>query len=128
MKYIISAFGIFILSCTFVYGHEMTPTYPKLRPSFVGGLYSTKLNLFNRREDATYYEIQVFDDNWDKIPFASSSKIIELQYLDKKEFEIYIRSEDLNRITYICTVSKIIKDESSTSKITSKICSKIKRD
>ena len=127
MKFI-HAFVIFILSCTAVHSHEMTPTYPELRPSYLTGLNSAKLNLFNRREDVKYYEIGVFDENWNTIPFASISKIIELEYLDKKDFEIYVRSEDADRVTYICTISKLIKDSSFNSNITSKICSKVKRD
>jgi hypothetical protein len=110
------------------YGHEMTPTYPELRPSIVDGLNVAKLSLFNRREDAAYYEIGVFDKDWNPISFASGEKIIKLDYLEKKSFEVYVRERDEKRVEYICTTSKLEKSSSSASMISSKICSKIKRD
>lgn len=109
--------------------HEMTPTYPVLRPAFVDGLSTTKLALFNRRDDVIHYEIQVFDKDWKKIPFATQEKIIKVDYLGKKTFEVYIRDKDKNKAEFICTLSKIPKNNNnSSSMIASKICSKIERD
>lgn len=92
------------------------------------GLYSVSMNIFNRRQDATYYEIGVFDREWKPIAFATSDKILKLKYLDRKDFDIYIRDVDKNQVEYICTTSKLLKDDVETTGVTSKICSKIKRD
>jgi hypothetical protein len=125
----VTAFIVCILAYTHpVYAHEMTPTYPVLRPSIIDGLSVTQLNLFNRRQDATYYEIGVFDEDWNPISFASGEKIIKLNYLAKKSFEVYIRKADEKRVEYVCTTSKLEKSVNSTSMISSKICSKIKRE
>ena len=110
------------------FAHEMTPTYPELRPSYIDGLNVARLSIFNRREDVIYYEIEVFDKEWGQIPFASQERIIKIDYLGKKTFEVHIREQDKNRVEYICTTSKLAKTANSTSMIASKICSKIKKD
>jgi hypothetical protein len=115
-----------MLICGPITSHEMTPTYPELRPSFVDGLYSTELYIFNRRFDAKYYEINVFDKEWKPIAFATSDRIIELKYLEKKTIEVYIREADKNKVEYICTTSKLLKQDVQNTGVTSKICSKIK--
>ena len=84
------------------------------------------LKLFNRRDDVRYYEIGVFTSEWKPIAFASEEKIIKLEYLGKKTFEVYIRNSDLDDATYICTLSKLEKDNVRTTGVSSKICSKIK--
>jgi hypothetical protein len=106
----------------------MTPTYPELRPSYVDGLYSTKMKLFNRRDDVIYYEIDVFDSNWKQIPFASQNKLIKIGYLERTEFELFIRGDDFKRVEYICTTSKLLKSDTGKAAVMSRICSKIKRD
>lgn len=110
------------------FAHEMTPTYPELRPSYIDGLNVARMSLFNRREDAIYYEIEVFDKEWKPVAFASQERIIKIDYLGKKTFEIHIREQDRNQVEYICTTSKLAKNANSTSMIASKICSKIKKD
>ena len=79
---------IFTLNINYAFGHEMTPAYPKLTPSYVDGISSATLKLFNRRSDASYYEIGVFDENWNSLPFAASSKILNINetYLRLKIF------------------------------------------
>lgn len=108
------------------FAHEMIPTYPELRPSYIDGLYSTNLIIFNRREDVRYYEIGVFDKDWNSLPFATNQKIIKIDYLRKKNIELYFRKQEIERVEYICTISKILKGEVRYTAITSKICSKIK--
>lgn len=127
MKFITAAIVWIFLIAQAAIAHEMTPTYPVLRPSYMDGLSTTKLTLFNRRNDVIHYEIQVFDKYWKQIPFASQEKIIKVNYLGKKNFEIYIRDFDKNNVEYICTMSKLQKIQNSSSMITSKICSKIER-
>jgi len=106
----------------------MTPTYPELRPSYVDGLYSLTMKLFNRRDDVIYYEIGVFDKDWKSLPFASQDKLLKIEYLERKDFDIYIRSDDYETVEYICTTSKILKSDIGKAAVMSRICSKIKRD
>ena len=127
MRYII-AFIILSLTSAQALGHEMTPTYPEMRPSYVDGLYSVNMKLFNRRNDVTYYDISVFDEEWNNIPFASKERLIKINYLEKKDFEIYIRESDHSEVEYICTTSKLLKGDVSAAAVNSRICSKIKRD
>jgi hypothetical protein len=108
--------------------HEMVPAYPELSQSYIDGIFKTDIMLFNRRNDVSYYEIQVFDNDWNGVAFASESKIVRLDYLERKNIEVYIRKKDKDKVTYICTQSKLIKSAETSSKISSKICSKIKRD
>lgn len=126
MKFV-TAFVLLMLSSVHAFGHEMTPTYPKLRPSYIDGLNVITMNLFNRRQDVIYYEIEVYDDDWKQVSFASQEKIIKIDYLGRKDFDVYIREKDSKTVRYVCTTSKLLKSE-DTSMITSKICSKIKRE
>jgi hypothetical protein len=109
--------------------HELTPTYPKLRSSYVDGVSVTSMLLFNRREDIRYYEIEVFNKEWERIAFATSSRILTVNYLERKSFEVYIRDKDKKYATYICTRSKLIKNDKQveTSVIASRICSKLNK-
>ena len=109
-----------------LYAHEMTPTYPKLVPSFMDGIYRTELKLFNRRRDVEYYQIQVFDRNWQPIQFAAQNRLINLKYLGQEKFDVYIRKKDMDRITFICTESKLNIDNGNSTVIASRICSRIK--
>jgi hypothetical protein len=106
----------------------MTPAYPKMQQSYVKGVYVTKMKLFNRREDVEYYEIQVFTNEWKPLPFASTSKVLNVGHNRRKLFEVYIRSSDLDKATYICTESKVFKNTEQVTLVSSKICSKIKQD
>lgn len=113
------------LTCSPIMAHELTPTYPELKPSIYDNVLETSIILFNRREDVLYYEIEVWDENWNSVPFATAEKIVEVPYLGKKRISVYFRNKDQKRVVYICTRSKIIKGE-STSVISSNICSKVK--
>ena len=106
--------------------HQLTPTYPVLTPSHIGGVYQTEMVMFNRRQDIEYYQISVFDDDWNSVPFAASERIIRLPYLDRMAFTLYFRNEDKDRVRYICTESKIVKDDLQSAVVSSRICSKIK--
>jgi hypothetical protein len=106
--------------------HEMVPTYPTLRISHLENLYVTTMQLFNKREEVKYYEIEVFDKYFNPVPFATSSNVIKLNYLEKITFDIYIKKQDRNRVTYICSSSKLEKNNTTRTAVSSKICSKIK--
>jgi hypothetical protein len=105
--------------------HEMTPAYPELRNSYMPEVKQLNLKLFNRRSDVLYYEISVFDKEWEQIPFASTERIFKVNYLDRKSFTVFIRDRDVNSVGYVCTRSKLLKGGGPTV-VSSKICSKVK--
>ena len=105
--------------------HEMTPTYPQFRMSYIPDIAVTEMRLFNKRKDVEWYEIEVFDGEWNRIPFVSSHKVMQLNYLEQVDIEIYMRNKDLDRVLYICSTSKLRRDNTS-NKISTKICSKVK--
>ena len=117
-----------LVFCTSLNAHEMTPTYPKLKPSYVDNVFVAKMKLFNRRNDVEYYEIGVFTSKWKALPFASTSKVIKIGYNKTKLFEVYIRAIDVAKAVYICTESKVFKSTEQVTLISSRICSKIKQD
>lgn len=106
--------------------HELTPTYPELRPSYIDEVSVITMKMWNRRNDAQYYEIGVFDKEWSPVPFATSARLLKLDYLEHKTFEIYIRDKDATQVEYICTTSKQLKSDVISSGIKSKICSRMK--
>tara|TARA_R110000850_G_scaffold156948_3_gene281149 strand:- start:423 stop:776 length:354 start_codon:yes stop_codon:yes gene_type:complete len=108
------------------YAHEMTPAYFKLKPSYIEDVSVTSMKLFNRRDDVKYYDIEVFTFDWKPIPFASEYKTINIGYNKSKLFDVYIRNNDIDKVVYICTQSKLFKGTNQITLITSRICSKIK--
>ena len=106
--------------------HEMTPTYPKLEPSYMDGIKKATVTVFNRREDVSYYEFGVFTQDWKPLVFATENRILRLEYLEKKTVDVYLRDRDAKNATDICTRSKILKGSDTTSLVASVICSKIK--
>ena len=124
MKHVITLCLAWISSV--VFAHEFTPTYITFKPSFREGVYVTEMKLFNKRSDTSYYEIEVFDKDRNGLPFATASRVLELPYLETKTFEIYIRKEDLNKVMYVCTKSKIVKDDKTSPLVMTRVCSKVK--
>ena len=108
-----------------VSAHEMTPTYPQLRPAYVQGILTASMTMFNAREEVEYYEIGVFDIDWRPIPFATASKIIQVKYTDRASFDVYIREQDKDRAVYVCSMSKLRSDKPSNTIISSKVCSRL---
>lgn len=108
------------------FGHEMSPTYLEFESAYADNVLKTTIELFNRREDVNYYEIDVYDKDWKIIPFASSNKIVNLKYLEKKSIDIYIRKNDKDKAVYVCTLSRFIKSDVTKTNISSRICSKVK--
>jgi hypothetical protein len=125
MKYII-AFLIFVMPSLSM-AHEMVPTYPKVEPSHIDGLYKTTMTIFNKRPEVEYYEIGVFTKDWKPIPFVSNYKIHKIPYLSAATFDVFIRAQDKNKVTYICSQSKLRKQQKTTTAINSRICSKVVR-
>ena len=108
-----------------VNSHQFTPTYPTLETSHIAGLLKVQMQILNKREDISYYEIQVFDRLNNPIKFAAADKIVRVPYLKRKNLDIYIREIDRYRVYYICTKSKILAGQKKVSAVSSKICSKI---
>ena len=126
MKKLFTALILVLLSAT-VKAHDMTPTYPVLRDSYLEGLLVTEMEIFNKRNDVEYYEIAVFDENWNPIPFVSSYKVFKLEYQKRISFDIYLREKDKDAAVYVCTRSKALKKNVSNTNVVSTICSKFKR-
>jgi len=106
--------------------HEFTPTYPKLKTSYVEGVLYTSMTLFNARKDVEYYEFGVFNAEWEKVPFAMQNKVMRFKHLEKKKVDIYIREKDKEEVVYICSRSKLIVTGSAKTSLSSRICSKVK--
>jgi len=115
-----------VLTYGFVWSHEFTPTYPTLETSYMSGILKAEMHLFNSRKDINYYSVSVYDKDWKPVNFATESKIIQMDYLDHKDIEVYVRKKDQEKAHYICTKSKILKGKSAPTLLASRICSKIK--
>jgi hypothetical protein len=109
-----------------VNAHEWTPTYPKLAPSYVPGILRANMVLFNTRKDVRFYQLEVFDEEWNKVPFAANNKLVTIDYLQRKKIPVYIREKDKFRAVYVCTRSKLLAEGKSTAALSTRICSKIK--
>jgi hypothetical protein len=124
MKYII--FAITLMISTMASAHEMVPTYPKLKISHIDGLLKTTMTMFNKRSDIEYYELGVFNKDFEPIPFVTSYKVMKIPYLSTVTFDVYIREQDKYNAVYICSRSKIRKEDAVRTAVSSRICSKIK--
>jgi len=113
------------LATTPVVAHEMTPTYPKLKPSYVDGIMTAQLSMFNARQDVEYYEIGVFTLDWAPVPFATTSRLIKVPRGTHKAFDVYIRNQDKDNAVFVCTMSKLRSDLPSNAIISSKVCSRV---
>jgi hypothetical protein len=127
MKYLLLLFGfIWGIWGSQAFGHQFMPAYPKLERSYVDNILMTKMELFNSRSDVEYYELSVFDAEWNSVPFATEQRIVNVEYLKRKTIEIYIREQDRSKAVYICSKSKIRPSNIQATVISSRICSKIK--
>ena len=118
--------AIVLLLCGSAWAHQFTPTYPQFTPSYVEGVLSTKMELFNKRKDVEYYELGVFTQDWQPVPFAAEGRIVRVKYLETKKLNVYVKTEDLKSVSYICTESRLRKEDVRDTVISSRICSKVK--
>ena len=86
-----------------------------------------ELTTWNNRIDIEYYELEVMDEDWKNIPFATVQNIFKVPYQTRKSLKVFIRKSDKARVMYICTLSKVIKEKVTRTVIASRVCSKIKR-
>jgi hypothetical protein len=106
--------------------HEMLPTYPRLKPSYVDDVMQVQMRMFNKRQDVEWYEVGVFDAEWKAVPFVTGYRILKVEYLSHVRFDVYVRESDAQRARYICSQSKLRRDDSEGTVIASRICSKFK--
>ena len=119
-------FILFLLLASSASSHELTPTYPKMKPSYMDKVLVTTMKMFNKRVDVEYYQISVYDNEWNPIPFASQGRIIQLAYLETKTFDVYIRESDNDKAEFICTRSKIKREDVKSTGVSTRVCSRIK--
>jgi len=117
---------LWVLLCSSVAAHDMTPTYPKWKMSFIPSAKMTTMQVFNKRSDVEWYQIGVFDKEWQPIPFVSRYKIINIKYLKRVEFDVYVNEKNAKLAEYICTTSKLRGNDDFKPIVESKICSRFK--
>ena len=119
---------ILLLICGTATAHQWTPTYVEFEPSHVAGIYKTKMKLFNSRDDAEYYQIQVLDGQFGPIKFAITggrNDIVHAPTKSTKYVEVYVPSYEVSRVVYVCSRSMILQKNETTSVVSSRICSKV---
>jgi hypothetical protein len=104
----------------------MSPTYVEFNPSYISNVLETNIEIFNRREDVKFYEIEVYDKDWKQIVFVTNSRIVNLEYLEKKSIDVYIKEADKDKVVYVCSLSRFTKDDVTKTNVSSRICSKVK--
>jgi hypothetical protein len=125
MNKLLIVFTLLFLSVPLV-AHEMVPTYPKWERGIYPGILSTTVEIFNKRKDVEYYEIGLFDKDWNPVYFVADYKVIQLKYLSSASIDIYIAKEEKDRVEYVCSRSKIRKSNETRTAISSRICSRFK--
>ncbi len=112
--------------CGSVAAHDMTPTYPKWKMSFIPTAKMTTMKVFNKRADVQWYQIGVFDKEFKPIPFVTRYKILRIKYLSHVKFDIYINDDNVKRAEYVCTTSKLRGNDDFKPIVESRICSRFK--
>ena len=117
---------LWLLLCGSVAAHDMTPTYPKWKMSFIPTAKMTTMKVFNKRADVQWYQIGVFDKEFKPIPFVTRYKILRIKYLSHVKFDIYINVDNVKRAEYVCTTSKLRGNDDFKPIVESRICSRFK--
>ena len=117
---------LIVLLCSNAVAHEMTPTYPKWKVSYIEGVKTTTMKMVNKRKDVEWYEIGVFDEEWEPIPFVTKHKILKIKYLGHAKIDVYIGTRDSERAEYICSLSKLKGNNMNKPMMSSRICSRFK--
>lgn len=124
---LLAAIGLLFLSAMeSAKAHEMTPTYPKWEVAHVEGIYKATMEMFNKRRDVEWYEVGIFDENWEPIQFVSSYKIIKMSYLSHVKFDVYVSMQDKIKAEYICSISKLRENSDKKPMLATRICSRFK--
>lgn len=126
MRYVMMTLILFL--SLHVSAHEWTPTYPKWEMSFIPDVLKAEMKLFNNRSDVRYYEITVHDEDWNVLRsmLRDGSSIVNVDYKETKYIDVFINRSDRDRAVYICSLSKILAENSTKTFMYSRICSKVK--
>lgn len=84
------------------------------------------MRLFNKREDVSYYEVQVLDSEFRPVSFATNEKIVYINYLQTKSIDVYVPNKATRQTLYICTISKQVRQNVTKTSVVSRVCSKTK--
>ena len=117
---------LWLLLCGSVAAHDMTPTYPKWKMSFIPTAKMTTMQIFNKREDVQWYQIGVFNKDWEPIPFVTRYKIVNVKHLQRVRFDVYISNKNVQESKYICSTSKLRGNDNFKPIVESRICSRFK--
>ena len=117
---------LWLLLCGSVAAHDMTPTYPKWKMSFIPSAKMTTMQVFNKRSDVQWYQIGVFDKEWQPIPFVTRYKIINIKYVHRVRFDVYVNDKNAKVVEYICSTSKLRGNDDFKPIVESRICSRFK--
>ena len=122
---------VFLATCVFLLAsvaqaHQMLPAYPRFQPSYIEDVLQVQMRMFNTRQDVEYYEVGVFDADWRPVPFVTGYRILKVEYLSHVTFDVYINAQDAGRATYVCSQSKLRREQKDGTIIASRICSKFK--
>jgi len=115
-----------LLVSGFTFAHEQVPTYPEWKRGIYPGVLTTTIEIFNKRSDVEFYEIGVFDKEWNPIYFVADYKVVQLKYLSSASIDIYITRENRDLVEYVCSRSKIRKGSDIRTAVSSRICSRFK--
>lgn len=123
---IVLCFFLLVSSSGHVFAHELTPTYVKLKQSYVENVLTTSVNLWNARVDVLYYKAGVYDKDMKPVPFfALPGDVVKLEYTERQKIDVFISTVEAKKAVYICTRSQILKGLKQKTVVSSKICSKI---
>ena len=117
---------LWFLLCSSVAAHDMTPTYPEWKLSLIPTAKMTTMQLFNKRQDVEWYKIDVLNKDFEVLPFVTRYKILNVQYLNRVKFDVYISNEYLDDAEYICSTSKLRSNDTFKPIVESRICSRFK--
>ena len=117
---------LWLLLCGSVAAHDMTPTYPEWKMSFIPSAKMTTMQIFNKRADVEWYQIGVFDKEWNSIPFVTRYKILNIKHLQRVKFDVYVNKTNADLAEYICSTSKLRGNDDFKPIVESKICSRFK--
>jgi len=117
---------LLILISTNLLAHEQTPTYASWNPSHIQSVVKTEIEIFNKRNDVTYFEIGVFDADWNMQNFVTSWNILEVKQYERKTAVIYMTEANSLAAEYICSISKIRSSNQTQTALASQICTRLK--
>jgi hypothetical protein len=117
---------VLAMFCGPALAHEMSPTYVEFNSSYIENVLETNIEIFNRREDVNFYQIEVYDKDWKPVVFVTTTKILNLKYLEKKSIDVYIKEADKDSVVYVCSLSRFVKEDVTKTNVSSRICSKVK--